>query len=188
MRGVPGLCGRWRGSGVALALLLALLLPAPQARAAASLEYAVKAAYLTKFIPFITWPAGSFETPTSPVTICLVGDDPFAGALDQAARTAQLGARPLAVRHLEVPDATCRMVFLSAADPVLAAQVLDALRGKPVVTVADSGLNLRGVISFAIEANHVRFDIDAGAADQDGLVISSKLLALARNVRKRSGP
>jgi hypothetical protein len=97
------------------------------------------------------------------------------------------------VRHLDVPDAACRMVFLSAADPALAAQVLEALKGKPVVTVADSGLalsgrDLRGVISFAIEANHVRFDIDAGAADQDGLVISSKLLALARNVRKRSGP
>jgi hypothetical protein len=30
--------------------------PAP-ANADAALEYAVKAAYLTKFIPFITWPA-----------------------------------------------------------------------------------------------------------------------------------
>jgi hypothetical protein len=182
MRGLAGLC--WKGG----AAMLALLLLAPQARADASLEYAVKAAYLTKFIPFISWPKASFETPTSPVTICLVGDDPFGGALDEAARAARLGERPLAVRHLEAPDPACRMVFLPASNPVLAGQVLEALKGKPVVTVTDSGLDLHGVISFTIEANHVRFDIDAQAADQDGLVISSKLLALARSVHTRGAP
>jgi hypothetical protein len=187
MRGRAGL--GWKGAGA----LLALALCAPQARADASLEYAVKAAYLTKFIPFISWPADSFETATSPVTICLVGDDPFHGALQEAARAAQIGERPLVVRHLQTPEAGCRMVFVAAADPALAGQVLEALKGKPVVTVTDSGLNLsgqdmHGVISFAIEANHVRFDIDAEAADRDGLVISSKLLALARKVHSRGAP
>ena len=45
--------------GLLLALLLGLL--PGSLKAAPSLEYAVKAAYLPKFIPFITWPDGAFS-------------------------------------------------------------------------------------------------------------------------------
>jgi hypothetical protein len=62
------------------------------------------------------------------------------------------------------------------------------MKGKPVVTVTDSGLKTHGVISFLIESNHVRFDIDDAAAAQSGLVISSKLLGLAHAVRQRGQP
>ena len=57
-------------------LLIGALSLAQPAAADASLEYAVKAAYLTKFIPFITWPDGALPSPTAPVTICVAGDDP----------------------------------------------------------------------------------------------------------------
>ena len=67
--------------GKALALGL---LPGPL-KAAPSLEYAVKAAYLPKFIPFITWPDGAFAGADAPFTICLLGQDHFEGKLDQAA-------------------------------------------------------------------------------------------------------
>ena len=60
-----------RGLLVALALGL---LPG-SLRAAPSLEYAVKAAYLPKFIPFITWPDGAFAGADAPFTICLLGQD-----------------------------------------------------------------------------------------------------------------
>jgi hypothetical protein len=175
----------WRGTGLALVMLAPLM---ARALAAPSLEYAIKAAYLTKFIPFITWPPGSFEKPNSPVIICLVGDDPFDGALDQAARSAQVGERPIVVRHLPQPDDACRMVFVPAGDPDLAARTLEELKGQSVVTVTDSGIRPRGIISFVIAANHVRFDIDEAEADQDGLVISSKLLGLAHAVNVRDRP
>ena len=57
-----------------------------------------------------------------------------------------------------------------------------------MVTVTDSGLKARGVISFVIEDNHVRFDIDDAAAAQGGLMISSKLLGLAHAVKQRGQP
>jgi hypothetical protein len=44
------------------------------------------------------------------------------------------------------------------------------------------------MISFVIEANHVRFDIDDASAAQGGVVISSKLLSLAHAVKSRSPP
>lgn len=172
---------RTAGLGMAACLLLA-----GPVRADPSLEYAVKAAYLTKFVPFITWP--DMPGPGSPIVLCLVGDDPFAGELDKDAQGAQVGGHPLTVRHLAEPDPACQVVFLSAADPDMASQVLDQLNGKPVVTVTDSGMAPRGLISFVIDANHVRFDIDAAQAEQDGLVISSKLLGLAHHVRTRGRP
>lgn len=156
-----------------------------------SLEYAVKAAYLPKFIPFITWPESTFASPAAPVNICLLGPDPFGGKLDQEAGSLKAGERPVAVRHLAEPDpqASCQLLFLGAgADPALVEGALDTVKGRPVVTVTNSGLKRHGVISFVIEANHVRFDIDDAEAGQDGLVISSKLLGLAHAVRQRSQP
>ena len=161
------------------------------AHANPSPQYAIKAAYLTKFIPFITWPDGTFPSPAAPVNICLLGSDPFAGKLDQDAATRKAGERPIVVRHLAEPDAqaSCQMLFVPAGnDPALVQAALDAMKGKPVVTVTDSGLTAHGVISFVVDAHHVRFDIDDAAAARDGLVISSKLLGLAHSVRRRGQP
>jgi hypothetical protein len=41
------------------------------------------------------------------------------------------------------------------------------------------------VISFVVASNRVRFDIDDALASQGGLIISSKLLGLARTVKQR---
>jgi len=165
---------------------LAVFVPA---RADTALEYAVKAAYLPKFVPFITWPDAAFASPTQPVTICVLGNDPFGAKLEESASAARSGERAIAVRRLTAPDpnAVCQLLFLSG-DAAIAEGTLDAMKGKPVVTVTDSGLKAHGVISFLIEANHVRFDIDDAAAAQDGLVISSKLLGLAHAVKQRGQP
>lgn len=171
-------------------VMVGMALPAP-VLGDTSLEYAVKAAYLPKFAPFITWPQGTFASATAPVNICVLGSDPFGGRLDQEAGTLKAGDRPVTVRHLTEPDpgVSCQLLFLGVGnDPALVDGTLDAMKGKPVVTVTDSGLKAHGVISFVIEANHVRFDIDDAAAAQDGLTISSKLLGLAHAVKQRAQP
>jgi hypothetical protein len=66
--------------------------------------------------------------------------------------------------------------------------MLETMRGQPVVTVTDSGMKAHGVISFLIQDNHVRFDIDDALAAQGGLSISSKLLGLAHAVKARGKP
>jgi hypothetical protein len=171
-------------------LALLGLVIATQAQAEVSLEYAVKAAYIPKFIPFITWPDSTFAAPDAPVTICVLGADPFGGKLEQAAGELKSGERNIAVRYLPASDAaaSCQVIFLGKADEPIAEGALDAVKGKPVVTVTDSGLKAHGVISFVIEANHVRFDIDQAAAAQGGVTISSKLLSLARAVKPRGQP
>lgn len=157
-----------------------MAVPAP-ASADAALEYAVKAAYLTKFIPFITWP----DTPT--FSICVLGDDPFGAKLTQAASGIRGEDRVVNVRHVTAPDPGCQIEFLGVNEEG-AESAIEALYGKPVVTVTDSGVKAHGVISFVIVDNHVRFDIDDAAAAQGGLHISSKLLELARTVTQRGKP
>src|ERR1700722_1824034 len=89
---------------VGLALTLAALALGRQpAQGQASLEYAVKAAYLTKFAPFIEWPDGVFANPGAPVNICVLGNDPFGAVLDKAA-AAGGGGRPIAIHRLASND------------------------------------------------------------------------------------
>jgi uncharacterized protein DUF4154 len=166
-----------------------LLLGPLSSQAQDPFEYTVKAAYLTKFVPFINWPDQSLAA-GAPITICIVGEDPFGRSLDKAAAAAA-GGRPLVIRRIATTDtaetqilAKCQIAYVG--DPLTSLDVIDALKGKPVVTVTDSGMRARGVISFVMQDNHVRFDIDDAAAERSGIHFSSKLLELARAVNRRS--
>jgi hypothetical protein len=172
-----------------LLLASAMLLPASlSAGADDSIEYAVKAAYLTKFIPFIDWPDTALASQPG-FTICVVGPDPFGAALDRAVAGQKIGDKPLGVRRMAALDsaASCPILFLGGTDEAAAAGALESLKDKPVVTVTDSGLHAHGVISFVLADNHVRFDIDDQAAARSGVKISSKLLELAHAVKRREG-
>jgi len=172
----------------AVGCMIALAGPATApAVAQGSLEYAVKAAYLTRFVPFISWPDDVFAGAGAPITICVLGADVFDGRLEKAAASSKLADRAIAVRHLKGPDASasCQILFIGAGDKSLIDGTLDAMKGRPVVTVTDSAIASRGVISFVLASNRVRFDIDDALASQGGLIISSKLLGLARTVKQR---
>jgi len=169
----------------AAALAFAVILSAPALKAQPSLEYAVKAAYLAKFAPFIEWPDGTFPDAAAPLTLCILGSDPFGAELDRAVAGQKDGDHPMVLRRITAIEATTGCQLLFTNDAPLAQQALEQVRTRPVVTVTDSSLRTRGVISFVMVDNHVRFDIDKSAADAVGLNISSKLLALAHNVRQR---
>jgi hypothetical protein len=176
-----------RGNRLLWRLMLAALLPVTSAaQADDNLEYAVKAAYLTKFIPFIGWPDTALVSQPG-FTICVVGADPFGAVLDRAAAGQKIGDRPLTVRRMAAldPEASCPILFLGAANAAIASDTLAAVKDKPVVTVTDSALGVHGVISFVLVDNHVRFDIDDAAAAHSGITVSSKLLELAHAVKRR---
>lgn len=176
---------RWYGWGLAAALLVFAGVTA--AAADNSIEFEIKATYLYKFAPFIEWPQPTAAAPA--FNLCVVGDDPVAAAIDPAARGQSIAGRPLVVKHLPVaaPDAGCQVMYIAGSDAQSVTQALVVMKGAPVLTVTDEAThpNDRGIISFVIDANHVRFDIDDAAAAQSGLVISSKLLGLAHTVKPR---
>jgi hypothetical protein len=92
-----------------------------------------------------------------------------------------------------VPDFTaCHLVYLTPSpdDDGLGVPIptaLDALRGKPVLTVspATDFLAQGGLVQLYRADSHLRFDIAAEAARAAGLNLNSRLLALARPVPAR---
>ena len=150
-------------------------------------EHQVKAAFLLNFTKFVEWPEAAFGDGHSPISICVLGEDPFGSALDQIVEGEVVEGRRVVVRRIKEPPLAkqCQVLFVS---PVIkdVSQILTSL-GPGVLTVgegSDNFLREGGVISFVIENRHVRFDINQGAAETEGLKLSSRLLRVARSVEK----
>ena len=153
---------------------------------AVSNEYTVKAAFLFHFSQFVEWPASTVPSPSSPLTYCTVGDDPFLGALDKTLKGKSVGNHALAVQHLTARDQIdgCQILFIGASEKKRFSEVSTESARYSVLTVGDSEHFTRdgGMIGFVLEDNKVRFDINLEATRRAKLKISSRLLLLARNV------
>ncbi len=171
----------------AFSVLILLLSIAPAD--AGPLEYAVKATFVPKFAPFVQWPAAAIGPPGTPLVICVQGDDPVAALTERAAAGQVAWSRPVAVHRLAVIGASsgCHIAYIAGSSAQPLGQALAALRRAPVLTVTDAGATKggRGMIDFALSGDRVTFDIDDAAAAESGLIISSKLLGLARSVNRR---
>jgi hypothetical protein len=170
------------------AMVLAGALCAAPRAFADNLELAVKATYLYKLAPFVSWPANAYAGPNAPLTICVQGADPFGPMLERATSGQAVGGHPLEVRRLARLDANsgCHIAYVAGGAAQSQAQALSAVEGAPVLTVTDEGRGgpAKGIVNLLIEAGKVRFSIDAGQADRNGVAISSKLLALAVTVKR----
>ena len=148
----------------------------------ASLESAVKATYLYKFVPFVQWPRGAFPTDSSPVNICVAGDGPVGDVIGRLTVGQHMGMRPIVVRLLPSVSANagCQILYAAGSSETVAA-ALKAAAGEPVLTVTDLGSSAtaNGIINFVVEDSHLRFEIDDNAAFENRLVLSSKLLSIA---------
>jgi hypothetical protein len=152
-------------------------------------ESVVEAAYLYKFTPFIDWPASAFPSPASPFRLCVLGDDPFGPALDQAVGGHTVADHPIEVRRIKTAGAAagCHVLYFGGPRTAATADAFTKVRGSPVLTVTRETDGVTGeVIQFVVRDGHVRFAIDPAAATTNGVKISSKLLGLA--VPFRSGP
>jgi hypothetical protein len=169
-------------------LLPALLLGAgaAQPQAVASLEQQVKAAYLYNFAKFVEWPP-SAALDSNALLVCVVGDDAFAGVLDQTVQGKTANGRPVTVRR--DPDSqrlkACHILFIGAAEQKRLSRLLEAVAGSGVLTVSEAErfAHLGGIINFIVEGNKVQFEVNVDAAARSRLRISSRLLQVARVVR-----
>lgn len=149
-------------------------------------DIAVKAAFLTKFPAYVDWPATLHIAPNAPITLCIVGNDPFGRTIDAAVRGQEVDHHPLVVKRMaSVAGADgCQIAFVDGKNGRDTAEMLHALQGKPVLTVTDGrdGPD-RGMIHFVLDGGRVRFHIDQAAAENCGLGLDARLLAIALSVR-----
>jgi len=167
-----------------------MLIFASGALAETSLEYQIKAAYLYKLAAFVEWPPSSFESPTSPLQICVIGGDPFKTILDQAVAGVTIAGRPVQVARHDAaqPNMGCHIAYVAGSSAQSRADALKTLKGEAVLTVTDGGRGEpgadQGIVNFVLKDNRVRFEIDQREAALDHLALSGKLLSLALEVRR----
>ena len=153
-----------------------------RAESAAYSEYEVKAAFLFNFIQFVKWPAAL----NGPVTIGILGDDPFGGMLEKTIQGEVVNGRKLAVKRAKAAADLkgCQIVFVSNSERGNLAAILPALAAANVLTVGEQEgfVKQGGAIGFTAGGEKVRFEINNAAAQRAGLEISARLLKLASRV------
>src|SRR2546430_15996597 len=61
-------------------------------------EYDLKAIFLFQFAHFVNWPSSTFPDAGTPITIGVLGKDPFGAGLDEVVAGGAVGSRELGVR------------------------------------------------------------------------------------------
>lgn len=149
-------------------------------------EYAVKAALLFNIAKYADWPPEAFLQPGDPIVIGVLGDDPFGEVLDRVVRGRVVNGHPLVIRRAsgiaELKGA--HLVFVGPGESY-AAQDCVVLEDFHVLTVSDTRQTaLFTALNFAVEGDKVVFTVDLTRAARAGVTISSKLLNLAKTVKR----
>jgi hypothetical protein len=185
-RTTPRRCWPRRGS-LRLALGVCLALSGLTAWPQASEQQLIKAAFIEKFTRFTDWPTqSSVHDPDKPFELCVAGADPFHGALDELAAITPMKGKRAVVHYGRALDQidTCNVLFVASSESTRLEAWLARARDRAILTVGDApGFGERGVmINLYRSDDHVRFEINHGAGRAAGLVLSSRLLSLARLV------
>jgi hypothetical protein len=149
-------------------------------------EYELKAAFVYNFARFVEWPAQAFKDPGDPIKVCILGENPFGHALDNALQGKLAGTRTFVVEQISDSRHAigCHILFVSASERKRVRAILESVTSG-VLTIGDlDGFAAQGgVVNFTLEAGKIRFEINVAAAGQQGLRVSSKLLSVAKIVR-----
>ncbi len=173
---------------IVVIVFCALSAGAPKAYAQTSFsrEYQIKAAFLYNFTKFVEWPADRFANENAPMILCVIGKDPFGAILENSFVGKTIKGRAIIInRNIGIDNLKfCHLLFVSSSEQERVPQIVAALSGASVLTIADMNrfANQGGSINLVRRRNKIRFEINSGAAAQSGLKLSSYLMRLASNV------
>ena len=170
-------------AAIGIAVLSAALCPWSALAQRPASEDQIKAVFLFNFAKYVDWPAAPPGTSAS-IRICVPANPQFLALLRTTVQGEVVNGRPLTAIELDGLDSAreCDILYVGNAVTPDAAAWSEAVRGRQTLTVGDGTLANGIVIAFVRDQNRVRFDINRGAAGQQHLAISSRLLGLARRV------
>jgi hypothetical protein len=150
-------------------------------------EYQLKAAFLYNFARFVTWPTNSTTDTSTPVTIGILGTDPFGSLLRDTVQGKTVNGRKIVVTQLarDEKPAGCHILFISRSEKDRIPSILDSVKGQSVLTVSevDQFAQGGGMINLIVVSQSVRFEINLQAIEHVGLQVSSKLVGLGIRVK-----
>jgi len=190
----------WRR--IYLSLMLVILVCQPIMACAESVqEYELKTAYLYNFALFTLWPQDWSPETGNSMSICTIGQDQFGPALDQLQGRKVREKRLIVHRAVSLEEAhTCHVLYIAVSEQENMAKIYETLRNSSVLTVTDFNAALpmrsmistpsdsaeimptKGIINMTVENQRLVFEVDTTGARQARLVMSSKLLHLAKRV------
>src|SRR5262249_50592800 len=121
--------------------LSAVLLPlvcAPLAAQTATAS-ALKAAFLYYFVKFTQWPVDALR-PGERLSLCVVGDQAVAAALEKTVETGGIDGHQLTVEVVgpDGPFRACHLLYVSNLDGKRTGQLLSVVRNATAFTVSDA--------------------------------------------------
>ena len=170
---------------IKLFLIALVFISSPASANEDSRAYMIKAAFIYNFTKFVVWPPQGSNSNAESFNVCILGDD----RLTAAANTIQ--GKPVQGKVLQIKtisnaeeNSECEVIFLAISDTEQLQRALEAIKGTRVLSVGcrNDFVDNGGIIGMFVENNKVRFDINALAADENGLKINSRLLELANRV------
>ena len=171
-------------------VLLSVLGPQLAAQDAQVAEADLKAAFLYNFTKFIEWPADAFAKDDSPVAVGVFGDEEFTRTLRTLLADKKAHGRAFTVKRLtNIQEAkTCQILFFREAESRKMGSLYDSIKRMPILTVGESDdfLDQGGMFTMFSEDKQLRFEVNSTTAENAQLTVSSKLLRLAKKVRKGS--
>jgi YfiR/HmsC-like len=167
-------------------LVMGALQAAPAQDSSIALERRVKAAFLYKFLGFITWPDGAFAKESDPLVIGILGAPDIADELTTTIVGRTVQGRPVLAKALKPGDPIddVHLLFIDARQreqlEPLARSARD--RGSLLVSESSDALDQGVVINFVTVDSRVRFEVSLIAAAETGITISSRLLSVAHRI------
>jgi len=179
--GVP-----WRAFAAAVAALAGLAIAERVTLAGPPDPNALKAEMLCNMAKFVQWPDAIMAQNKGQIVVAVLGEDDLAASIASVLSSRSVNGKPVFVRFARrVQDVRgCQIVYIAASEIAHAPEVVIALKGAPTLTLADADgfATHGGMVGFSGVAPNFHFEICQSRAEQAGLKISSRLLALAHVV------
>ncbi len=153
-------------------------------------KYQVEAVFLFNFAKYVDWPPTAFTNDAAPIVIGVLGTDPFGDNLQHAVEGKTINGRLFIIKHLTA-DADlrgCHILFISDSEAARMEEILDKAGTLPILTVGEGEVSAKknGIVKFVLKEGKVRLEIDLVPARKAGLIISSRLLAVADVVKGKT--
>lgn len=151
-----------------------------------SKEYQLKSVLLWRLGQFTDWPTNAFESPTSPLVIGIVGENPFGDALalavkDETAHGRQILVQPI---HQMSELKNCHILYINEPNPRALQQTLEVVGHRSILTVGDTEgfARVGGMVRFVTEHNKIKLRVNLGAVAAAHLTIDARVLRAAELV------
>jgi hypothetical protein len=150
-------------------------------------EYALKAGVLFHIIEYVEWPGASASSNAPTIQIGLLGQIPYAEALEVLDGKTIQGRKLVVKRISDAKEAAqCQVVFFGASEKARISEIITELNNRPILTVGDfEGFAEKGgMVNLVAGPNRIVMEINREVASQARLALSSQLLKLAKLVSR----